>query len=101
MDAAIRQLLKDPEAMWESLSVDGVEYNFDKPRSGDANYLEQTEKMFIFDNERAIAIGNFIELHESGTVEEKIAFDAAIGSIIRRQVLAHLASINEFNRGNI
>ena len=93
----MNEMLNDPGAMFEAMSIDGITYPF--PTNflavGEDNWPALRDKINAFDDERAICIGNLIKQHETGTIEERIACDAAIGSIIRKQVLGHLARIEE------
>ena len=97
----VKDLLKDPEAIWEALSIDGVSYPFDSTLHG-RNRGERKEiaaKIKNFDDERAIAIGNMVLAHHNAIdgFGGKIAIDidAVLGAIVRKQIIKHLEKIAE------
>ncbi len=96
----VKDLLKDPEAIWEALSIDGVSYPFDSTLHGRnaSERMEIAEKIKIFDDERAIAIGNTILAHNEarGSFDHNsTSIDTVLGAIVRKQIINHLEKIAE------
>jgi len=97
----VKDLLKDPEAIWEALSIDGVSYPFDSTLHG-RNAAERKKiaaKIKIFDDKRAIAIGNMVLEYkvakDSSDIESLMGIDAIIGQVVREQIERHLEKIAE------
>jgi len=92
----VKELLQDPEAIWEALSVQGVSYPFDDElyEKTASQKREIHTKTKIFDDERAIAIGNMVLAHHNAIdgIGGKIAIDidAVLGAIVRKQIIKHL-----------
>jgi hypothetical protein len=97
----VKELLTDPEAIWQALSIDGVSYPFDSTLHGRnrGERMEIAEKIKIFDDERALMIGDLILEHrkelESSEMTQAMMTDAIIGSTVRKQIERHLEKIAE------
>jgi len=97
----VKELLKDPEAIWQALSIDGVSYPFDSTLHG-RNAAERkkiAKKIKIFDDKRAIAIGRMILEYQVETDSARIStaafLEATIGHMVRKQIIKHLEKIAE------
>ncbi|MEE9315998.1 MAG: hypothetical protein V3U97_02705 [bacterium] len=97
----VKDLLQDPEAIWEALSIDGVSYPFDSTLHGRnaSERMEIAEKIKIFDDEVALAVGNMILAHQeemdANAYQDDISADAVLGTIVRMQIIKHLEKIAE------
>jgi hypothetical protein len=98
----VKDLLQDPEAIWQAMSIDGVSYPFDATLHGrNAEERAKIAKMVkIYDDGTAISIGNMI-LKRQEKVESPRLFresgriDAVLGAMVRRQIIKHLEKIAE------
>lgn len=97
----VKDLLKDPEAIWEAMSIDGVSYPFDSTLHG-RNASERKEiaaKIKIFDDGRALEIGSWIlepqEANDPDLTVKVCLIDAVIGAMVRKQIIKHLEKIAE------
>jgi len=104
LSTEVKKLLQNTDAIWEALSADGVVYPFDDSRYCKTEKQREkiAEKVKVFDEERALAIANLIllndELKDNGGYFGRLESDAALGAIVRRQVIGHMKRIEEFGQ---
>jgi len=97
MNAAILKLLRDPAAIWEAMSADGITYPFDDNRVGlsESDRQDLQDKINGYDDAVAMSIGDLIAAHGEAHEFGQLAVDAALGEIVRKQILGHLERMPE------
>lgn len=94
MSDQLTKLLKDADAIWEAIGPDGVRYpphvlNDSLTASNPSSVLH------LYDKELALNLGRLARRHQDASLKRQIMLDAAIGSVIRQQIIGHLTTIAE------